>query len=238
MVDVLVSFSVVIVLIAILLPSLRGVRNTAERVVCRSNVRQVGLGLGFFANENQDRLPSTYWLEAYGNQRDDTVHHAHETLKLYLWETPTNGVRAGWDGLGHLYEGEYLATPQIFYCPSHNGAHTYGEYASTWNSRRGSIFGNFQFRGVGPNGIRTLHGVDPRSSAIVADALRSQMDFNHEQGLNVLTADLAVYWFTDEDRSLKSSLLPDEAEVIARVNEATNATNSAWRILDERAQGR
>ena len=44
-------------LIALLLPSLGRARETAQRVKCASNLKQIGMGVFLYANENRGQLP-------------------------------------------------------------------------------------------------------------------------------------------------------------------------------------
>ena len=48
--------------------------------------------------------------------------------------------------------------------------------------------------------------ITPRRSAIVSDSIRSEKDLNHDSGMNVLRADLAVFWFGELDDDVMSLL--------------------------------
>ncbi|MCB9849843.1 MAG: type II secretion system protein [Phycisphaerales bacterium] len=54
LVELLVVISIIALLVAILLPSLRGARDQAKSVVCRSNIRQLHLANASYALENRD----------------------------------------------------------------------------------------------------------------------------------------------------------------------------------------
>ncbi|MCK4292506.1 MAG: type II secretion system protein [Planctomycetes bacterium] len=51
LIELLVVIAIIALLMAILLPALRRARDQAKEVVCKSNLRQVGLGAGFYAEE-------------------------------------------------------------------------------------------------------------------------------------------------------------------------------------------
>ena len=57
LIELLVVVSILALLIGILLPSLRGARRGAKRVVCASNLRGIGHALRAYLNENRDLLP-------------------------------------------------------------------------------------------------------------------------------------------------------------------------------------
>jgi prepilin-type processing-associated H-X9-DG protein len=53
----LVVISIIAILAAILLPSLKNAREMAKRVTCINNLKQIGFGLLMYANENNGYLP-------------------------------------------------------------------------------------------------------------------------------------------------------------------------------------
>jgi len=83
--------------------------------------------------------------------------------------------------------------------------------------------GNFQFRGEGPDGDKRLFFIQPRRAAIVSDMIRSTRDLNHKSGINVLRADLAVFWFSDADGEVQAILSQS----------AQDATDQVWVELDD-----
>lgn len=221
LIDVLVSIAVVMVLIAIMLPSLTAVRETAHRVICRSNVRQIGIGIAIYAQENSWRLPDSIYVED-GDSDDTAQPEEMMTLRIGQEASP-DGAR--WDGLGRLFVEDYLPAPLIFYCPSHRGENSFDAYAQQWASTDGHIRGNYHFRGIGPNGSTRLDHieVDSPRSALVADGMRSLLDFNHRVGTNVLRADLSVDWF--EDSGALAALLQDSSS-------SEENLDAAWGQLD------
>jgi hypothetical protein len=210
--DVMVTISVIAVLIALLMPALGSVRETTHRVICSSTVRQIGLGIAMYTEANQDFLPPSR-----------LAHRPQETIWLRQESDPGRGL---WDGLGVLYEDDYLPAPQVFYCPSHSGSHPFTEYEDEWASDWGAIAGNYQYRGKGPGEHRHLQSIVPRTAALVSDGLRTQADFNHRVGANILRADLSVFFFWDPDGELFNSLPSIEGDVQAE------PITRAWERID------
>lgn len=226
LIDVLVTLSIVAVLIGLLMPSLALVRETARRVKCSANLRSIGLGLVLYAEENQGRIPFSFFAAGSPGRGDSAAH----SELMHLRFDPTGSAGAGttflWDGLGLLFAHDYLNAGAVFYCPSHSGMHPYSRYAERFGPATGRIIGNFQYRGSGPNGSKLLSDIEPRASALVADGMRTILDYNHKIGCNVLSADLAVRWVSDADGSISSLLASDEASV-----DPTNIAD-AWEELD------
>ena len=61
LVELLVVIGIIALLISILLPSLNRARETANRVKCGSNLRQIGQALLLYSNENKNAFPRTYF---------------------------------------------------------------------------------------------------------------------------------------------------------------------------------
>ncbi len=215
MIDVLTSISVIMVLIALLLPSLTIVRETARRVVCGSNVRQIGLGLAIYADDYEQFLPPS----RFGTPAQDAVHES--TLVRALLPAYATGQNI-WDGIGILYASDYLIAPGVFYCPSHHGEHPFANYAPHWPVPGTEIFANYQFRVGNGNQLASLG-----ERAVISDSLRTQADFNHKIGCNFLRGDLSATWYSDPARVLMAGLPASESDLQAAARVA-----DAWEVLD------
>jgi len=68
LVELLVVISIIALLMAILMPSLAKVKKQAMEVVCKNNLRQLAMGMSFYAGENNDLMmpiidqPGEYWF--------------------------------------------------------------------------------------------------------------------------------------------------------------------------------
>ncbi len=67
LIELLVVVAIIAILAAMLLPALSRAREQARRVTCMNNLRQIGLAIIMYANDNDDFLPLNlsphgYWL--------------------------------------------------------------------------------------------------------------------------------------------------------------------------------
>lgn len=231
LIDILVSMAIVAVLLAMLFPAFGRAKEASRRVVCASNQRQIGLGLAMYADEHGGRLPPSVFLDAALAPPGTFQRRSHETVRVCL--APSSSDRAHhWDGLGLLASTDFIRVPEVFYCPSHSGPNRLPQFKELWAARGGDILGNYQYRG-GIDGPDRLQGINARglwqlvpTFSLVSDGMRSQMEINHRDGMNVLSAALSVRWFTDTGSTLHD-LLP-----AAPSNEATAIVDLAWRQFD------
>jgi type II secretory pathway pseudopilin PulG len=226
LIDILVSLTVIALLIGIMLPSISMVRESARKVICSSDMRQIGLGMNLYAEDNKSMLPSSVFLD-FPESRNATA--IYPQLMDTIRTDPTKYAAREWDqwdGLGLLFYKSYISAPGVYYCPSHTGNNAQETYEDQWNfSTGGEIIANYQFRGVGPFGQRHLYEMKS-TDAMVTDSLRSLEDINHENGLNVLAAGLSVSWYEDINNEILESVASRTDESIAR------DTNAAWTLFD------
>lgn len=218
LIDVLVSLAVIAVLIGLMLPALTAIRETGRKVVCSSNIRQIGLSTAMYADDYRGQLP---YSVSYDKSIDGPGFEP-QFLMMARWGGPANR----WDGLGLLFGKQYCSAGQVFYCPSHKSHHRYETYAAGWNGNPIDVYTNFQYRGGTSNKVANLNKMPDRIS-LVADGMASGFDFNHAVGGNVVASDLSVAWFDNTSNALQLPQGYDDPYAKDKLQGAWNAIDNA-----------
>jgi len=138
LIELLVVMVIIALLVGLLLPALARAKEEARKTQCRSNLRQIGLGIEMYAGDNGG------WSPALGGNRTGNGNYPvaipFEPFDRMLngWgfdsNLATNGYSQRWQathaaparsiGLGILWSAGYLTNKgaQIMYCPSNNSA--------------------------------------------------------------------------------------------------------------------
>jgi type II secretory pathway pseudopilin PulG len=226
MVELLVVLSIVMVLTGLLMPGITRARHGAYRLMCASNLRQIGVAFMLHGEDHSGLLPDSYMQET-GKIADMTAINTGTT------NDPKRSP--GYDGLGILWRDRYVESPRCFYCPAHHHEHTFESHAPYYDSLTGDfsrqVYSNYHFTGpcrfddsgqLVPGGFRNINRLGRR--LLVTDSLRSVEDFNHEDGINVLYSDTSTFWESDTASRIRRSL-PDEAML-----EGTSEAGGSWVI--------
>ena len=189
--ELIIVLAVTVVLTGLLLPVLSQVRENVNRVVCASNLRQMGLAFVMYDRDNSNNLPYAHVLR----WKDPDPR---ELMAASLSERRDPETGEAWDGIGLLFSEGYCAAVDCYYCPSHRGEHTFDVYVNAWlhPEERRSIYTNYHYSGDREweeGGDR--RDLDQGIELILAtDGFRTLRDINHSGGMNLLRGDGSVRW--------------------------------------------
>jgi prepilin-type N-terminal cleavage/methylation domain-containing protein/prepilin-type processing-associated H-X9-DG protein len=191
LVELLVVIGIIALLISILLPALTRAKESARRVACLSNLRQVHMAFNLYASVNKDQVPLGYRA---GFKQFNSMIYSMTTNKMVLF---------GW-----LYNADLMRSPNAFFCPSENDPKSLlATDANPWPP--GSDTTKHTYAGYGSRPEIELPD-DPagglgqpmprlykfRNKAILADltAIIARVDTRHVAGVNVLYGDGSATW--------------------------------------------
>ena len=107
----MVVMAIIAILAALLLPALTGAKESGRRAVCLSNLRQIGIAIHAYAQDNRGRMP-------YGPLAPSFTHPA-EFYPSTGSPTSLLSLRSGVPvALGLLLKGELAQTPRVLFCPA------------------------------------------------------------------------------------------------------------------------
>lgn len=134
LIELMVVVAIIVLLLAMLMPALSTVKETARRTVCKSNLRQIGLGI------NQYACDSNGWG--------------------LFWEPNVSASMSAEVSVGILHTFGYVGNPDILFCPSSSFAPGWRKKFYSWNGTSDSMTGGPPCD-YWPGSTRTSYSINP-----------------------------------------------------------------------------
>ncbi len=197
LIELLVVIAIIAILAAILFPVFGRARENARRASCQSNLKQIGLGILQYVQDNNERLPvaqvgafipgNSAWMAytGYTGIPKDTVFHPEQ---------------------GSVFP--YIKSTQVFVCPSDSiGSGTGASYAMNEcvSGRKLSSFQSTSLKLL--LGEEALSSGDSTNDAYLRNWANDLLSQRHFGGSNVAFMDGHVKWFVFENNNLKRDTL-------------------------------
>jgi len=184
LIELLVVIMIIGLLIAIILPAVRGAADSAKTAACMNNLRQIYVGIQMYTDDHEGRWLALPNVPGGTEPSEDSGNMAMEsTTNIWSDSAPS--------GIGVLYN-QYLDNLDIFYCPANRinigTKNNFGQAGDTC----ASDYVSYLYSSPSGGQIEKL-----KKAKLVADIYTNSDNKPHKKGFNTLYGDGSIRWVSN-----------------------------------------
>lgn len=152
LIELLIVVAILALLLSVLVPSLGGARDAAQRAKCLANMKQIGVAYQLYFNENNDQFiqPAIAVSLVTGQPSTNNARWFYGgKVETEFWERSETGVLLNFNGPDRRPLNRYFKYPErdartakLFECPDDNGG-DFDIYIQQWGRNSTyEVFGN------------------------------------------------------------------------------------------------
>lgn len=172
LIELLVVISIIAILISLLMPALKKAKRNTKLIMCSSNLRQIGIGLGAYVTNYNGRFPPPagylgFYQESTGVDNRDALVEISGGRAAWLYFCPLNPR-----SISHPHQAENCPYPEdpyakYFYVGYWAGQNTYGaSYDFLFLHKDDGVFFSWNWSGAG-----TLDAAAPYEPLVAQNAI-------------------------------------------------------------------
>lgn len=117
LIELLVVIAIIALLLSIIVPSLRIIKEQARKITCANNLKSIGTAIYIYVNSNDDSVPEA--LYRGGSTGGYTMpYYSYMAYQIDSSQPWGQHITSGPSNLAHLYDSNLIDTPETFYCDS------------------------------------------------------------------------------------------------------------------------
>lgn len=115
LIELLVVIAIIALLLSILSPGLKKAKDTANRVMCGTRLKQIGVAMKMYSDAFDGSLPDDRNIAGTGRSRHGFIAYRANPNDGGVFVYPNGKLKPL--RFAYLHEQNYIEVPEIFYCP-------------------------------------------------------------------------------------------------------------------------